>query len=162
MRFGHDNAGFTIVEMIVATVLAAVFLAFFIQMFRATSIQQISLSRQGHANNIAFSNLSKFPTKTSITSVGSAYVCDASTSPSTNINNLTINPNAPGTVILNNTSSFRETNTQDLPGIVQEVRAFSPLGCDVPNNNLIKIISKVTYGFIGQQGEAVYATYIQD
>ncbi len=158
MRVVQGSAGFTLVELLVTVVLAGIFLAFFTQMFRASSAQQISTARQSRANNIAFSNLNKFPRPANISP---AYVCDPSTTVATNTNNLAINPNAAGTVVLNNASSNREPTDESLGSVVQEVRAFSPQGC-VASGNLVKLVSKVQYGYVGQRDEVVYATYVQD
>lgn len=152
MRIGEDESGFTIIEVLVTLVLAMLFLVFFIQMFQAITAQQLSVARQSAANDVAFSNLSKFPTVSSIADVGTAYTCGST-------NNLAADPNAAGTVILNDSSSFRETNLQNLPEANQAVRAYSPLGC---SSSLVKVVSRVTYGFEGQRGEAVYATYIKN
>lgn len=152
MRSGGHEQGFTVVEVLVTLVLSMLFLVFFIRMFEAINTQQLSTSRQAVANDIAYSNLSKFPTVGSIADVGTAYTCGSS-------NNLAANPDATGTVILSNSSGFRETNLRNLPEVTQEVRAYSPFGC---SSELVKIRSIVRYGFSGQRGEAVYATYIQN
>lgn len=157
----HHSAGFTIVEMIVTVVLAGIFLTFFIQMYRATNAQQLSLIRQSTANDIARSNLAKFPTAAALPT----YVC--STTSSNNPNNLTINPNAPGTSIPliaptatpSGPGEVRREDTPDNLGTVtQEIRAFSPQGCGA--NEPIKILSRVTYGYEGQQNTVEYATYV--
>lgn len=154
---GYED-GFTVIEVLVTLVLAVLFLVFFVQMFQAISAQQISATRQSKANNIASSNLNKFARPSDITP---SYTCDTSTNVSTNTNNLAINPDASGTVILNNSSANKEPVDTSLGDATQEVRAFSPYGCQGANP-LIKLISKVTYGFSGQQNEVVYATYIQN
>lgn len=152
MRIGEDETGFTVIEVVVTLVLSMLFLVFFTQMFQAITAQQLSVARQSSANNVAFSNLSKFPTINSISEVGTAYACG-------NTNDLSTDPDASGTLILSDSSSFRETNLQNLPEANQVVRAYSPLGC---GHNLVKLVSRVTYGFEGQRGEAVYATYIKN
>ena len=152
-----SETGFTIVEVIVTLTLAALFVAFFVQMFESIAAQQFSVSRQATAHNIASSNLSKFPSSSAIDDLlgSGAYSC--SPSPSSE-NDLTSNPRAPGTVLIAPGSTHIEPDTQGLPNPVQEVRAYSPLGC---SNGLIKIESTVSYGFTATQGEAVYATYIR-
>lgn len=152
MRDRGREDGFTVVEVLVTLVLAMLFLVFFIQMFQAISVQQISTTRQSVANDIAYSNLSKFPTLDSIDDVGPAYTCGSS-------NDLSSNPNAAGTVILDNDDNYRETELRGLPDVTQEVRAYSPLGCSSP---LVKIESAVYFGFSAQRGESIYATYIKD
>lgn len=149
----QSNAGFTVVEMLVTVVLAGIFIAFFVQMFRATSAQQSALIRQATANDIARSNLSKFPTVASI----AGYTCDTNSSTSANTNNLTINPNAAGTAILSD--SQKETDPGTIGTLVQTVRALSPRGCSgsyLP----VKIVSTVEYGFTGQRDTVEYATYV--
>ncbi|QHN43108.1 prepilin-type N-terminal cleavage/methylation domain-containing protein [Candidatus Mycosynbacter amalyticus] len=157
MRDMRSDTGFTLVEMLVTVVLIGIFIAFFVQMFRAGAAQQASIVRQAKANNLAYSNLSKFPRASSISP---AYVCDTSTNTSTNQNNLTINPNAAGTLILSDASANKEPTDSALPNATQEVRAYSPQGCG--SNALVKLISTVTYGFTGQQTDASYATYVQN
>lgn len=147
-----SETGFTIVEVIVTLTLAAFFVAFFVQMFESIAAQQFSSVRQATAHNIAFSNLGKFPDSEAVKDVlGGSFPCSDS------INNLT-RGNVPGTVLISNSSPRRETNTQGLPNPTQEVRAYYPLGC---GNSLIKIESKVSYGFSATQGEAIYATYVR-
>lgn len=150
-----SETGFTIVEVIVTLTLAALFVAFFVQMFESIAAQQFSASRQAVAHNIAYSNLSKIPNSNAIEDLlgtGNGYVCSNSE------NSLTSNSSAPGTIIIASDGPHIETNTQGLPNPTQEVRAYSPLGC---GNRLIKIESTVTYGFTSTQGEAVHATYIR-
>ncbi len=156
MRGSYNNAGFTIVEMLVTVVLASIFLVFFIQMYRATSAQQLSLIRQSIANDIARSNLAKFPTATSVTDTpGPGYTC-STTVGSGNPNNLALNANAPGTQILAPTS--REPDPGNLGTLTQEVRAFSPQDCGT--HKPVKLKSIVTYGFEGQLNTVEYATYV--
>ncbi len=156
MRVAQGIHGFTVVEMLVTIVLAGIFLTFFVQMFRVTSGQQASLTRQATANDIAKSNLNKFPNATDISP---SYTCDTSSNTSTNTNNLKIRPSAPGTTILSSSSSNKEPDPGNLGTLVQTVKAYSPAGCTgsyVP----IKIESTVEYGFEGQRDKVVYATYI--
>ena len=158
----RDDSGFTIVEMIVTLVLASLFVIFLVQFFLAAGGQQISVERQAAANNLARTNLSKFPRASSLT----GYTCDPNTTPAANTNNLTINPSANGTLILSNTvnngSTTREAAPAILPNVTQEVRAYSPMGCMPSGSGIVKIVSRVTYGYIGQTGEVVYATYVQE
>lgn len=153
MRGIQGSAGFTLVEMLVTVVLAGVFLAFFIQMFRATSAQQSSLVRQSTANDIAKSNLSKFPTAASAT----GFTCDTTATVSANTNNLAINPNAPGTSIL--TTAMQEPDSGTIGTITQTVRAYSPNGCD-GTHAPVKIVSSVEYGFAGQRDKVEYVSYV--
>lgn len=144
------ESGFTIVEVIVTLTLATLFLAFFVQMFESIAAQQFSTARQATANDIAFSNLSKFPSVDSVNDT-ITYNCTAGDQ-----NDLTSTGTKTGTAIP--TADYAETNTRGLPNPVQEVRVYSPLGC---GNSLMKIESKVSYGFTSTQGEAVYATYVR-
>lgn len=161
MRGLYQGAGFTIVEMLVTVVLAGIFLTFFLQMYRATSAQQASLTRQAAVNDIAKSNLNKYPTSNVFDSL---YTCDTDPSATTNTNNLTINKNAAGNIILDSTSvdpniNHGEPDPGNLGTLVQRVKVYWPLGCSgghVP----IKIESTVEYGFTGQRDKVVYATYI--
>ena len=148
------ETGFTIVEVIITLTLAALFLAFFVQMFESIAAQQFSTARQATANDIAFSNLSKFPTADSISdAVAGGYTCTIGGQ-----NDLTSAGTKTGTLVLDNSSPLREQELRGLPEPIQEVRAYSPLGCD---NDLIKIESRVSYGFTRTQGEAIYATYVR-
>ena len=154
MRGIQGSAGFTLVEMLVTVVLAGVFLAFFIQMFRATSAQQSSLIRQSAANDIAKSNLAKFPTAASLTNAPTSYLCDSNATGNTN--NLTINPSAAGTSVL--ATSQQEADPGNIGNVVQTVRAYSPRGCGA--SLPIKVVSSVEYGFAGQRDTVEYATYV--
>lgn len=146
VRGFHSSAGFTIVEMLVTVVLAGMFLAFFVQMFRATAAQQTSLVRQSSANDIARSNLSKFPNTSSIP----GYTCDST-------NDLSSNPNAAGTQIL--AAANYEPDPGNLGTLNQTVYAFSPQGCS-GSHPTIKLVSRVEYGFTGQRDSVEFATYV--
>lgn len=154
MRIGQAHAGFTVVEMLVTVVLAGIFLAFFVQMFRATAAQQLSLVRQSIANDIAKSNLAKFPTAGSLTNAPTSYVCDTNTTGNTN--NLTVSAAVAGTSVL--ADSQKETDPGTIGELVQTVRAYSPRGCGP--NLPIKVVSTVEYGFVGQRDKVEYATYV--
>lgn len=155
------QGGFTIVEMLVTVVLAGLFVTFFVQMFHAMAAQQLSLVRQASAQDIAKSNLSKFPTSNAIAAVVDPVpACNTTTTPaSSNDNNLTINASAVGTTLLNDSSSYKEADPGTIGELVQRVQAFYPAGCNgttVP----IKVESSVEYGFVGQRDKVVYAAYI--
>lgn len=148
-----SSEGFTVVEMIVTIVIASLFLAFFIQMFRASSNQQQIVFNQSVVNDIAKSNLDKFPN-----SSGFTYTCDTNPSTTANTNNLAIRPSAPGTTLLQDSSPNKEPDPGHLGVLSQTVKAYSPLGCGA--NNPIKIESKVQFGPPDARDEVVYATYV--
>lgn len=148
------SGGFTVVEIIVTTVIAGLFVTFFVQMFRTSSNQQQVVINRSAASDIARSNLNKFPTSSSISP---AYVCDAVGTATTNTNNLTIRTDAPGTELL--TASNKEADPKNLGTLTQSVRAFSPYGCG--GNSPIKIISSVDYGPDDARNKVTYATFIQ-
>lgn len=150
-----SSEGFTVVEMIVTIVIASLFLTFFIQMFRASSNQQQIVFNQSVVNNMAKSNLDKFPNSAGFST---PYVCDPSTNTSTNTNNQAIRPSAPGTTLLNDSSANKEADPGNVGVLSQSVKAYSPLGCAA--NNPIKIVSTVQFGPPDARDEVVYATYI--
>jgi type II secretory pathway pseudopilin PulG len=148
-----NSEGFTVVEMIVTIVIASLFLTFFIQMFRASSNQQQIVFNQSIVNDIAKSNLDKFPSTSGLT-----YTCDTNPSVAANTNNLAIRADAPGTTLLQDSSPNKESDPGYLGVLNQTVKAYSPLGCAV--NNPVKIESRVQFGPPDARDEVVYATYI--
>lgn len=163
------SGGFTIVEMLVTVVLSGIFLTFFIQMYRATNAQQQSLIRQSIANDMARSNLAKFPTATSITSATCAGgrintsdcspsgtpQCDSTGTSTNSANNIKVRKDAQGTSI----NLAAEANPGKLGTVTQSIRAAWPQGCGA--NVPIKLTSRVEYVFGGGQSNTVeYSTYV--
>lgn len=168
MRYSN---GFTIVEMLVTVVLAGIFLTFFLQMYRATNAQQQSLIRQSIANDIARSNLAKFPIALSVTNAtcnngrvntndcGASGMpqCDSIGTSANSTNNLKVRKDAPGTSI----TLAAEPDPGTLGAITQSIRAFWPQGCG--SNVPIKVTSSVEYVFGGSAGQSntvEYSTYV--
>lgn len=154
MRVGDTTRkGFTVVEMLVTVVLAGMFLTFFIQMFRATTSQQASVTRLSTAGDIALSNLNKFPSASAVP----GYTCDDTTVGASNPNNLKLNPSASGVSILDDTT--KEPDPGTLGTLEQSVRAYSPNGCSAVSS-VVKLVSTVKYNFGGQQQEVTHVTYV--
>lgn len=178
----HHTAGFTIVEMLVTVALAGIFLTFFIQMYRATNAQQLSLIRQSTANDIAKSNLAKFPTAASVKTAACAAIgaadtrecgnssprCDTTGTSTNSFNNLAIRADAPGTAIIGVKTaggapivSITEPDPGNLGTVTQTVRAYWPQGCGAGDDVPIKVNSRVDYVFGDAQTNSVeYSTYV--
>lgn len=151
-----NSEGFTVVEMIVTVVIASLFLTFFIQMFRTASNQQQIVFNQSVVNAIVKSNLDKFPASAGF---DTPYVCDTNPSTTANVNNLAIRSDAPGTVLLDDSSTNREPDPGNIGELNQSVKAFSPFGCGAEKP--IKVVSSVEFGPPDARDEVVYATYIE-
>lgn len=146
--------GFTLVEVYVAIVLMVLFIAVIAQLFQSSSVQDAAIKRQIAASNYAQANLTKFDSKEALPS----YTCDTQTG-GANRNNLALNPNAPGDVVLTGESSNAEDLGASLINPSQEVRAFTPSGCD--NSSLIKLVSTVHYGNEATRKSAIHVKYVK-
>lgn len=125
----NSESGFTIVEVIVTLIIVSLFLTVFFQSFLLLESQRINVARQAKASDIAYTNLRKFPSKPS-----------------------TLNCNQTPIVISTATYNFvAESDTTVIGANTQTVTAYAPNGCDSTDttkfkNDLVKIVSTVTYG----------------
>ena len=156
-EYRHSQQGFTIVEMIVTIVVAALFFTFFFQVYVILESQRLVVARQAKASDVAYSNLRKF------TARPAGLTCDSTM-------DLVTNGAASGKLLgdqtyTTNSSTYGflaepTTVTQSLgPNSTQTVKAFAPSGCANFTSDPIKIVSTVTYG---NNGDSVsHASYIK-
>lgn len=140
-------SGFTIIEVIVALGVISLFVAFFFQIYLTTESQRIGVMRRVTASDIAYTNLRKFSAKPGSLSCTSDM-------------DLTVNANAPGTVISTAAYAFTPETVSSTLGsnATQTVLAFAPSGCAAYGTNPVKIVSKVGYGTDGE--EVVHASFV--
>ena len=153
----ETQQGFTIIEMIVTIVVAALFFTLFFQVYVVLESQRVLVARQARASDVAYSNLRKF------TARPAGLACDSSMDLAANNNATgkllgdqtnTTNSSAYG-FIAEPTSVTRALGTN----ATQTVLAFAPSGCTNFANEPIKIVSTVTYGINGDK--VTHASYIK-
>lgn len=135
-----QSAGFTIVELLVTVIVAAMFAVMFYQLF-VTLIQINSGARQAtQVSDLAYSNMRRYPT---VASTNLACVN------STTITNLIPASGSP--------VSATNSNYPELGSVTEQLTAQFPYGCSA-NYNLIKLVSTVKYK--GNTLTISHATYI--
>lgn len=123
--------GFTIVETLVAIIVFAIFFTFLMQGFIAVQTQRVKTMRYQDAQNLAISNLKRYPTRAELPGEIKSDTCTSER----NLVDLTANANPQGKVIATSTSGVVSTtltlpSTTRLPSsATQEIRAFYPQGC---------------------------------
>ena len=133
------SAGFTIVEMIVTTVVVSIFVVLLFQGFIAATTQRANVARLAAAHDVATSNLKKVTSKASLPS-GAA--CNDTDHSSANPNNLKYNSGAGGSEVAINAESLSGTN---LPSsTVQKMYVVYPQGCTISMPAQLKAV--VTFG----------------
>lgn len=152
----RSDMGFTVTELIVTLIVISVFATLFFQMFMTGNSQQVHITRQAVANDIAMSNLSKITSRALIPITTTA--CQTG---GTSQNNLVDNPDAPGSIIATSASGTEpkwlgdgspssglakeSLNGLGMPSnTIQELRVFYPQGCS--SSAPAKIVSTVIYG----------------
>lgn len=147
---GAKPHGFTTVELIVTTIVVALFSGVFFQSYMLLENQRTSLVRQAKASDIAYNNLNKYPSRPS------ALQCPDANNP----NGVTLGDSssgAPGSY-----GFIKETDISPLKDATtrQVVTAYAPNGCDGNDfkSGIIKIVSTVTYG---SDGRVDHVNFIQ-
>lgn len=140
MNNEEQSAGFTIVELLITIIVAALFVTMFYQMFVVLVQMNADARRNTQASDLAYSNMRRYPT---VVSTGLACV------DSTTITSLIPAGGSPTTAI--------DPVYPELGPVAEQVTAQFPYGCSV-NYNLIKLVSTVKYN----NGTATlsHATYI--
>lgn len=129
----NNERGFTVIEMLVTVVVAAIFAFMFYQLFISSTKLNDTARRDAIASEIAYSNLKKYPTAASVTGLAAC----ATPSPT-------------------NTESV--TNTYDDIGQVTETIVSSyPFACDNPD--ILKVESSVSYK--GGANKVSYVAYVR-
>lgn len=161
------ETGFTIVEVIVATVIIGLFAGLFFQSFFSNTAQQTFVVQRAAADDIALNNLKKITGHDSL--LITSITC--STTGSNNPNNLTINTAAPGSEIASvdfgqtpaaNQYAKESIANTSLPAnsTTQKMVVLYPRGCTPVNIVPIQIKSTVTFMTPHGQETVTRATYI--
>lgn len=144
--------GFTIVEILVTTIIVALFVTGFFQAYVLLESQRVNILQQAKASDIAYSNLGKYPVKPS------ALTCPAtSTTSGATLGDSSVN-SATSPSLYN---FIPETNIVPLGSNTQQViKAYAPNGCNGSDfvGGVVKIVSTVTYG---SNGKVEHVSYVQ-
>jgi len=127
------QSGFTVVELLVTIVVAALFVGVFYNMFVILVGVNSNARNISQASNLAYSNMRRYPTAAS-----TGLTCSAS---STNLVNTT----------------GIDSDYPDLGSVTETVTASYPYGCSAVYG-VIKLVSVVTYGT--SVSKVSYATYV--
>lgn len=134
------QAGFTIPELLVTFIVAAIFITLFLEMFTSLSYSNASTEHQSLADNTTYSLLKQYA------SIGNSpsdwFTCDTSTQSS---NDLMVNIDAPGSV-LQSGSLTRDATGLPEP-ITYTVTALAIYGCAGANTGKpVRVQATLAYG----------------
>jgi type II secretory pathway pseudopilin PulG len=148
----NQSAGFTGVEMLVTIFVAAAFALVFFQLFTTVGTVTTAARQRSQASDLAYSYLRRYASGSKPT----WFTCDTSGSSTANTNDRTINPNAPGQVIITGTT----TEVSSLPNpVIYSVRAIAPYGCSGPNAGTpLRVEATIVYG--SAAASISHATYV--
>lgn len=158
-KISHKTAqqGFTIVETVVTLVVLSVFLFSLFQTYMVVESQRLSVARQARASDIAYSNLRKVaarPTQLTI------QVCNTNAA---QMDLTAANPSAETGLDITQYGYALEpvaSVKQDLgSNATQTLVAYAPAGCTNLLTSPIKVVSTVTYGYLGDK--VSHARYIK-
>ena len=149
-RHTEKSNGFTIVEIIVTTVVLSIFLAGFFQAYVLVTTQRVSVARHATASDIAYTNLRK------VTARPAGLTCNASSG-------YTLLSSSNGTD--DTLKIFRPENDSTLGSPrSQTVVAYPTAGCSGSNfaDNPVKIVSTVIFNgnSLGREERIVHASFI--
>ncbi len=134
------EAGFTIVEVIVSTVVLALFVGFFFQLYLTMESQRILVQRRSVASDMAYKNLRKFPARPGITAAECASANMSLVSGGiTATNGLVLGTQANTTA---NSYGFIAESATQLRSSTQRVVAYAPYGC---SSDIVQIVSSVSF-----------------
>lgn len=158
MKKTSNEAGYTLVELIITILIAAMFISIISQMNSFVINIATSAHRTEMASNLAYNNLRIYAN-------GQPplwFECngDDTTDTATTANPYNDgakHPDATGTLLINSTST---TSIYDLPPpVIQKVAAVAPYGCGNTISGMpVRIVSTVTYGSPAKK--VIHATYI--
>lgn len=138
-----DQSGFTIVELLVTVITAAMFVGMFYQLFVVLVNINATARNTAQASDLAYSNLRLYPTAAS-----TGLTCNTATNVSTTVNLIP----ATGSPVAAVDSDYTE-----LGSVTEQVTAQFPYGCSAVYN-VVKLVSTVTYGTSAYK--VSYATYV--
>ncbi len=128
-----QQSGFTVVELLVTIIVAALFVSVFYNMFLILVGVNSNARNVSQASDLAYSNMRRYPTAAS-----TALTCSGSS-----------------TSLLNTTGT--DSDYPELGTITETVTASYPYGCAAVYD-VIKLVSVVTYGT--NSTKVSYATYV--
>lgn len=137
------QSGFTIVELLVTVITAAMFVGMFYQLFVVLVGINSTARNTAQASDLAYSNLRRYP---DVASTG--LTCNTSTNVSTTVNLIPASGSPTATV---------NANYPELGAVIEQVTAQFPYGCSAVYN-VVKLVSTVTYGTSSYK--VSYATYV--
>lgn len=134
--------GFTTIELLITIIVAAMFTITFYQMFMVLNSFSTATKQQALADNLAYTYVKKYIAPDVITS--SWFTCSTA-SGSSNINDRTVNPNAPGSTIESGSLTPSSAGLQS--PVTYTVTAVSLYGCTGNNAGTpIEVQAVITYG----------------
>lgn len=148
------TAGFTLVEVLVTTVVVSLFIFGFFQVYTVLESQRINVARQAYASDVAYSNLRKVASRPAGLTVTQCndYMDMLSSNPANKVGldltgvGYTLEPD------VNVKKSLGSAATQTL-------LAFAPSGCSNLATAPIKIVSTVTFGTSGDK--VTHASFVK-
>lgn len=137
----RTDAGFTAIEVLVTIIVAGIFVIATYVLFIAVN-QSFALARnRATASDLSYSYLRKYASEGS---TPTWFTCSTASGGS-NTNDVTVNPNAPGSVLESGTLTTAATGLP--PPVSYEVRVLAIYGCSGVNlKKPLRIESKVTFG----------------
>ncbi len=133
-----QQSGFTVIELLVTIVVAALFVGIFYNMFVILIGVNASARNISQASDLAYSNMRKYPTTATITATGISCA----------------SPGGSGNLL--NTTGIDSTYPE-LGTITETLTASYPYGCTAMYD-VIKLVSVITYGT--SSTKVSYATYV--
>ncbi len=137
------QSGFTVVELLVTIITAAMFVAMFYQLYIVLVGINATARSTAQASDLAYSNLRLYPTV-----ISTGKTCDVLTNVNSTVNLIPASGSPVAAV---------DSNYQELGAVTQQVTAQFPYGCSAVYN-VVKLVSTVTYGT--SSFKVSYATYV--
>ncbi len=137
------QSGFTIVELLITVITAAMFVAMFYQLYVVLVGINATARSTAQASDLAYSNLRLYPTV-----ISTGLTCNPATNVSSTVNLIPASGSPTAAV---------SSNYPELGSVTQQVTAQFPYGCAAVYN-VVKLVSTVTYGTASYK--VSYATYV--
>ena len=126
----HSQNGLTVTELIITIFVASIFVMAIYQLYTISVVNNVDSRRLSLANDMAYTELRKYPTAASIPS----FTCNADTDKT----------NASYTGLGYTVSTSTVTSSTTLPNpVVTKISAFNPKGC---SSALKEVTVTVSYG----------------
>lgn len=138
MSNSTQQSGFTIVELLVTIIVAALFISVFYNMFLILVGINSNARNVAQASDLAYANMRRYPTAATVT--GTGITCAS--------------PGGSGNLL---STTGTDSNYPELGTVTETVTASYPYGCTAVYD-VIKLVSVVTYG--SNSTKVSYATYV--